>query len=68
MRSITDVNTRYKTQLESLRTRLVVATKEKNDNEMKVVNLTDELDRKVRHQSNHLSPTEKKLTTILIAK
>ena len=53
MRSITDVNTRYKTQLDSLRTRLAVASKEKNENEAKVMNLTEELDRKVVTMKAH---------------
>ena len=48
MRSLSDVSQRQKTQIDSLKTRLAVVTKEKSDNEVKVVKLSDELDRKVR--------------------
>ena len=48
MRTLSEVNQRYKTQLDSLRTRLTAVTKEKCDNEDKVIKLSNELDRKVR--------------------
>ena len=47
MRTLSEVNQRYKTQLDSLRTRLTAVTKEKCDNEDKVIKLSNELDRKV---------------------
>ena len=49
MRSISELNQRQKTQLDSLKTRLAVVSKEKSDNEDKVIKLTEELDRKVSH-------------------
>ena len=51
MKNLTELNSRYKTQIESGRQRLAAVTREKYDNEDKVVRISEELDRKSRQVS-----------------
>jgi centlein len=48
MKNLTETNNRYKTQLESTRQRIAAVTREKYENEEKVVKLSEELDKKVK--------------------
>ena len=51
MKNLADSNSRYKTQIESSRQRIAAVTKEKYENEDKVMRISEELDRKSRQIS-----------------
>lgn len=54
-RSVSETSQRYKTQVDSFKVRLAAVTREKYDNEEKVLKLSDEIEKKVRHYSHRPS-------------
>ncbi|KAK2143507.1 hypothetical protein LSH36_835g00034 [Paralvinella palmiformis] len=69
LKSLSDANSRYKTQVESFKQRLAAVTKEKYESEEKVLKLSSELERKSKQASElQRKNTELQSTVVAIEK